>query len=1089
MLTAACVLSALAVSADAMTLEAGRLSVSVASDNFSYVVSVDGKPWFDSSGDSLGFAFSADGKTFSVSEGTMEGSARSPASGSDPAGEYNEVAIEWRRSNAALDADAEWVSVFRAYASRDAIVFRQEWPSGLANTAGSTFPSLRAVDGSASFGTLEYTGSSCGFMVSAKGDFPGISGGTSKGYVVIAPRNPSDSTSSNTSAPALAIGPVTEHFTNTARNGGDSLCYGMESSFTFTPPGYSIETVLTAAAAREGQAERASVPPSGINSALLKFGDFLLARHGKQRARGDHNTLTRYIGYSTTAFYFYNLCDCNGPAPKQGGKPNIHIRERCVTDGGSSPIPTEFLSKSAKPGVCDSYEDTLLAVDAGLRAQGIPYKHMLLDSWWYGEVINGGAALWEDVPECVGNASFPRSLQFFQSAIGKPLWAHNGIWTQGSPYRDQYEFAGPKGAPQGQPLWDHLFGSNSKKWNLTTIKQDHMAEQIGATPSGFTNVSVFKSWLTGMGDAASKYGVGVLYCCAPPSVHMNGVTVPSAYAVRASPDYVWAASGRTLKLPTVQWALGPDNAFHWLGLGLLPYKDTFFSNSTMGQTAGLWSKDTNEWAQFLGYREQDAQTHALMALLSMGHVTFGDAVFASNKTLLMQLIRSDGVLLKTDRPATAIDAQFHAMMFGEWPNGGGGGACGGPGSICAAPCDASDERQLWRYDSTSGGLGLAAGKGAGCVDIKHCSKDAGERVDLFQMPDGGDCASPPTTPWGTCDAKNERWSLEPGNKTAAGTGDGSFALLVSQWSGKCLRVDDKGATVEECDASDGRQQFFASKPDDQGRVTIGVSGTTACLTGTAPTWNGFDSRDELNAAVEASEGAFPRGYESAYATSAEWMRRAEIRSARNINGEEEQCSARFGAPQGPLGEVYSTHTTVSGSTWRYIVGVQLSGPFAVQPADLAIPAGDRVVAVRWDDAKTFRPDTTDELQPLNDTFPLTLVQSDGEECQTGVSPIDVKTKCFPVQWYVIAPVFDNGWVFIGETGKLVPVSGERISSVAPLQSGGFQVKIKGEPGEVVTMGAASTALASSQVRYAQATIGADGTADITLSDATPVLDY
>ena len=29
-----------------------------------------------------------------------------------------------------------------------------------------------------------------------------------------------------------------------------------------------------------------------------------------------------------------------------------------------------------------SYEDTLLAVDAGLREQGIPYEHMLLDSWW-----------------------------------------------------------------------------------------------------------------------------------------------------------------------------------------------------------------------------------------------------------------------------------------------------------------------------------------------------------------------------------------------------------------------------------------------------------------------------------------------------------------------------------------------------------------------------------------------------------------------------------------------------------------------------------------------------------------------------------
>ena len=47
-----------------------------------------------------------------------------------------------------------------------------------------------------------------------------------------------------------------------------------------------------------------------------------------------------------------------------------------------------------------------------------------------------------------------------------------------------------------------------------------------------------------------------------------------------------------------------------------------------------------------------------MALLSTAHVTFSDAVGEANRTLLMQLVREDGVLLKPDRPATAIDAQF-----------------------------------------------------------------------------------------------------------------------------------------------------------------------------------------------------------------------------------------------------------------------------------------------------------------------------------------------------------------------------------------------------------------------------------------------
>ena len=38
-----------------------------------------------------------------------------------------------------------------------------------------------------------------------------------------------------------------------------------------------------------------------------------------------------------------------------------------------------------------------------LREQGIPIRHFLLDSWWYGEGWNGGVSYWEDVAACTGN--------------------------------------------------------------------------------------------------------------------------------------------------------------------------------------------------------------------------------------------------------------------------------------------------------------------------------------------------------------------------------------------------------------------------------------------------------------------------------------------------------------------------------------------------------------------------------------------------------------------------------------------------------------------------------------------------------------
>ena len=319
-------------------------------------------------------------------------------------------------------------------------------------------------------------------MVGAQGEFPGITGGPDKGYIAIAPR---DTTGAGAEA-SLSIGPVTEHFSNQARNSNASLVYGLAPTFAFAPAGYELETVLVASTAgpqKAGLAEaapadpaRASIPSGGVNAALMEFGDFLLKRHGKTRAAGDIRPETTYIGYSTTAYYFYNLCDCLDEPPataKSAGQPDVHNRQSCA----NSPIPSHFLKDAATPGVCASYADTLIAVNAALEEQGIPIKHFLLDSWWYGEGWNGGTALWEDVPECTGNStalaknctdpavpdcawpadSFPAGLKAFRKTVGedKTIWVHAGLWTSSSPYRTKYEFAsgarGEETPPQGEP--------------------------------------------------------------------------------------------------------------------------------------------------------------------------------------------------------------------------------------------------------------------------------------------------------------------------------------------------------------------------------------------------------------------------------------------------------------------------------------------------------------------------------------------------------------------------------------------------------------------------------------------------------------
>lgn len=150
--------------------------------------------------------------------------------------------------------------------------------------------------------------------------------------------------------------------------GDGAFSYGMASSFEFAPPGFTIETVVAASSKGHespGDQEpvRLSMPTGGTNAALAEYGDFILARHGKKRAGPNVTNEVAHLGYSTTGFYFYNFCDCLDPD-------FTHQSKTC-----KNPNPN-------LPG-CRTYEDTLYAVVDKLKEQGIPIKHVLLDSWWY----------------------------------------------------------------------------------------------------------------------------------------------------------------------------------------------------------------------------------------------------------------------------------------------------------------------------------------------------------------------------------------------------------------------------------------------------------------------------------------------------------------------------------------------------------------------------------------------------------------------------------------------------------------------------------------------------------------------------------
>jgi hypothetical protein len=358
--------------AGAVAISSGALAVSmVDAERGSFTVSVDDEIWFTSAP----IEFSANNQTFSTADGGLKLSAKSNGTGTDGAGAYSFLRSDWKASTPG--GAVKFATVIKGYTTgRSNIVFQSIWPDGAQYTQGSSFPGL-VQETDQLLGHLEYTGSSCGFMVSAKGNL-GISGGKGKGLIAIVPH----ATSGDGPSASLALGPVTEHFANQGQNLDGGLGYGLSSTFTFTPPGYTLETVLVATSKKhpspgDNQPERTSIPTGGANAALAEYGDYVLARHDKTRAGPNITNEVAHIGYSTTGFYFYNFCDCldtnfthksktcNTPAPSLPVRPVLFSSSLCLFCFVSPSLPRLLCLSARADGVqtkCRRSADEVLCI-------------------------------------------------------------------------------------------------------------------------------------------------------------------------------------------------------------------------------------------------------------------------------------------------------------------------------------------------------------------------------------------------------------------------------------------------------------------------------------------------------------------------------------------------------------------------------------------------------------------------------------------------------------------------------------------------------------------------------------------------------
>ena len=129
---------------------------------------------------------------------------------------------------------------------------------------------------------------------------------------------------------------------------------------------------------------------------------------------------------------------------------------------------------------------------------------------------------------------------------------------------------------------------------------------------------------------------------------------------------------------------------------------------------------------------------------------------------------------------------------------------------------------------------------------------------------------------------------------------------------------------------------------------------------------------------------------------------------------------------GALPNVRTTSTALGGYAWHFALAVDLRAPFALPvPRGHADSAATAYAAFDW-----FAPGAPYAVVPANGTVSL----------RAGQTQPSAPARALDVAYTTLVPQLPGGWWLVGEKGKVVPVSRQRLSAFAPLADG-FSVAV------------------------------------------------
>ncbi len=265
------------------------------------------------------------------------------------------------------------------------------------------------------------------------------------------------------------------------------------------------------------------------------------------------------------------------------------------------------------------YAGTLQAVANDFAQQGIPLGYMQLDSWWYGKGSppdwrNGNRGIYSYTAD---PTLFPSGLAAFQKTIGLPLVAHGRWIDANSPYRSQYSMSGNVSTDPRywQSVMKYLHDSG-----VVTYEQDWLSAQA----QSLNNLTDPNAWMSAMASAANQYGLTLQYCMPDPHHYLQSSLYSTVVTARVSNDHFTRS----------KW-------------------DQFLYDSRLVSALGVWP-----WTDVFKSTET---YNLLLSTLSAGIVGVGDPLGAESKANLMQTVRPDGVIVKSDSSIVPIDSTYIAQ--------------------------------------------------------------------------------------------------------------------------------------------------------------------------------------------------------------------------------------------------------------------------------------------------------------------------------------------------------------------------------------------------------------------------------------------